>query len=109
MPETKLPAESTRHGEERGNTALLEKPSPTEKPTEVSAEPTPAGPEAKKSALSPGKVIAGLVVLCLLAAGGIWGWRAWSFGKTHVSTDDAFVSGNLVNVSPTISGTLSEL
>ncbi len=39
----------------------------------------------------------------------IWGLRYWNFSKSHVSTDDAYVTGNLINVSPVIGGTLSAL
>jgi membrane fusion protein, multidrug efflux system len=50
-------------------------------------------------------LIIGAVLLAILV-GVIWGLRYWSWSQTHVSTDDAFVTGNLVNVGPVISGTL---
>jgi membrane fusion protein (multidrug efflux system) len=37
------------------------------------------------------------------------GYGAYSFGQTHVNTDNAYVTGDLVNISPIVSGTLSEL
>ncbi len=53
------------------------------------------------------------VLLTLLAigviVGAIWGLNFWRFSSMHVSTDDAYVVGNLVNVSPTVSGTLQVL
>jgi membrane fusion protein (multidrug efflux system) len=49
------------------------------------------------------------VGVAALIAGGIWGGRYYLHSKDHVSTDDAFVTGNLVNVSPVVSGTLVKL
>src|SRR5476649_1567874 len=45
----------------------------------------------------------------LLLAGASKGWSSYSFGQTHAETDDAYVTGDLVNISPTVSGTLAEL
>jgi membrane fusion protein (multidrug efflux system) len=39
----------------------------------------------------------------------VWGISYWSYSQTHVSTDDAYVTGDLINVSPIISGTLKKL
>ena len=38
-----------------------------------------------------------------------FGIRAFLFNRIHVSTDDAYVTGDLVNISPQISGTLLRL
>ena len=50
-------------------------------------------------------IVAAIVVFALL----IWGWNAFRYSQTHVGTDDAYVSGDLINVSPIISGTLETL
>ena len=47
------------------------------------------------------KTIGGLIVVALVVAGLIYGFQYMQYSKTHVSTDDAYVTGNLVNVSPT--------
>ena len=47
-----------------------------------------------------------VVVLCFLIP---WFTRYWHYSQTHVSTDDAYVTGNLTNVGPIISGTLLQL
>ena len=39
----------------------------------------------------------------------IYGISYFKYAANHVSTDDAYVTGNLVNVSPLISGTLNTL
>jgi membrane fusion protein (multidrug efflux system) len=53
-------------------------------------------------------LIIGLVIL-LLVIGIPWGLNFWHYSSTHVSTDDAYISGNLVSVSPLVSGTLDKL
>jgi len=63
--------------------------------------PSPAAPRRSPAPL----IIGGL----LLLTGGVWGVRQWSWGRTHVETDDAYLTGDLVNVSPVIGGTLAEL
>ena len=55
------------------------------------------------------KLIIGTVVAAVLIVGLIWGLSIYHYGQNHESTDDAYVAGNLINVSPIISGTLSKL
>ena len=63
-----------------------------------------------KPAASPvKKLIIGTVIVAALIFAVIWGWSYYGYNQNHVSTDDASVTGNLVNVSPIISGTLSQL
>jgi len=50
-----------------------------------------------------------LVVGILAIVGLIYGVNYFLWSRTHVSTDDAYVTGNLVNVSPIIGGTLAQL
>jgi membrane fusion protein (multidrug efflux system) len=50
-----------------------------------------------------------IVAVALVIAGLVYGVRYYQFSQTHVTTDDAYITGNLVNVSPIISGTLSTL
>jgi membrane fusion protein, multidrug efflux system len=93
----------------RGNGAGKDGP-PTpgaEQPAETGA-PAADGANGKKGPpwLRPALWGAGIVALIV---GVIWGVNYWHFASTHVSTDDAYVTGNLVNVSPVISGTLAEL
>ncbi|MGO8671470.1 MAG: HlyD family secretion protein [Capsulimonadaceae bacterium] len=72
----------------------------------------PAGsPETKDAPpQNPGKrVVGGIVAVVVVIAGLYFGVRYYNFARTHVSTDDAYVTGNLVNISPIIGGTLSTL
>jgi membrane fusion protein (multidrug efflux system) len=50
-------------------------------------------------------LVAVIAVIALI----VWGVRFWGYSQTHVSTDDAYVTGDLVNVSPIIPGTLDTL
>jgi membrane fusion protein (multidrug efflux system) len=65
-----------------------------------------AAEEAKSKKRKPFLLIAGVVIGVLALFFGI---RAYLFNRVHVSTDDAYVTGDLVNVSPQISGTLNRL
>ena len=67
-------------------------------------------PEAKKQPAGPlKKLIIGAAIAAVLIVGLIWGRSIYVYGQNHESTDDAYVTGNLINVSPIISGTLSQL
>ena len=50
-----------------------------------------------------------IVLVIAIIAAIIWGVKYWNYSQNHVSTDDAYVSGDLINVSPIISGTLAKL
>ncbi|MGI4789064.1 MAG: efflux RND transporter periplasmic adaptor subunit [Janthinobacterium lividum] len=63
----------------------------------------------KKPASPLRKVIVTGVIAAAVIAAVIWGISYYNYSQNHVSTDDAYVTGNLVNVSPIISGTLNSL
>jgi len=65
--------------------------------------------KAKKPASPVRKLLIAGVVAAALIAGLIYGLSYYHYSQNHVSTDDAYVQGNLVNVSPIISGTLTQL
>jgi len=62
--------------------------------------------QAEKPARNPIVIVVAAIAVILLL---IWGIRYYGYSQTHVSTDDAYVTGDLVNVSPIISGTLETL
>lgn len=75
------------------------------------APPPPTGEtEEKKEPMNPAKkgLIAIIVAVALIAAI-IWGLGYYHYSQTHVGTDDAYVTGDLVNVSPIVSGSLVKL
>ena len=74
------------------------------------ADGSGGGEDTAKKPVSPLRryITIGLVVAALIAAI-IYGFSYYNFAQNHVSTDDAYITGNLVNVSPIISGTLNSL
>ena len=62
---------------------------------------TPASPLRKP-------ITAGVIAAVVIAAL-IYGFSYYNYSQNHTSTDDAQITGNLVNVSPIISGTLNSL
>ena len=65
--------------------------------------------DGKKPASPVRKLIIAGVVAAVLIAGLIYGFQRYQYNQNHEATDDAYVQGNLVNVSPIISGTLTQL
>jgi membrane fusion protein (multidrug efflux system) len=55
------------------------------------------------------KLVIRTVIAVVLIVALIVGARAYRFSLSHVSTDDAYVTGDLVEVSPIIGGTLARL
>ena len=68
-----------------------------------------APPDAKKPASPLRKVIIAGIIAAAVIAAIIWGISYYNYSQNHVGTDDAYITGNLVNVSPIISGTLNSL
>jgi membrane fusion protein (multidrug efflux system) len=50
-----------------------------------------------------------ILVGAALLGSAVKGLSIYRIGQTHVSTDDAYVTGDLVNISPIVSGTLDSL
>ena len=67
-------------------------------------------PDDGKPAASPvRKLIIGTLIAAAVIFAVVYGWSRYVYGQNHEATDDAYVTGNLVNVSPIIGGTLSQL
>jgi membrane fusion protein (multidrug efflux system) len=66
-------------------------------------------PETAKVVNPRQRAITYVIVGVAAIAAVVWLTRTISFAYTHQTTDDAYVTGNTVNVSPLISGTLSQL
>lgn len=118
MPaETKFNEVETRAGTSE-STSSPRNGTPPDKAAPVSetnggTPPAARGPQqgngnggAKRLTQSPIFRIAALVIIVLAV---LYGLRYYHYSQTHVSTDDAFVTGDLINISPVISGTLSQL
>jgi membrane fusion protein (multidrug efflux system) len=75
---------------------------------EIEMPAEPVAPEVQKKS-GPRRTVM-LAVVSVLALGALFkAYQAYSFGLTHVDTDNAYVTGDLVNISPIVSGTLAEL
>ncbi len=59
--------------------------------------------------VSPRQAVVGILVAALALTAGTKGWGAYTWGQGHVETEDAYITGDLVNISPVVSGTLAEL
>lgn len=70
----------------------------------MSTEQSAATPAVKRNP-NPARAF-GIIAV---AAGLFFGGRYYLWSQTHVATDDAYVTGNIVQVSPTVGGTLAQL
>src|SRR5205085_8818630 len=50
-----------------------------------------------------------IVAALILVAALVYGLRYWAYARTHESTDDAFIDGSVVQVSPKVSGYVVKL
>ena len=57
----------------------------------------------KTSARKRGLTIVGALVGVIAV---VWGGYQWFYGKYHISTDNAYVAGNVVQITPQVSGTV---
>ncbi|MBD8662069.1 HlyD family secretion protein [Rhizobium sp. CFBP 8752] len=80
-----------------------------EKPAAPVATPSP---EAKADApAKKGKrgLILPIIVLALLAGGGWYGYQWWTTGRFMVSTDDAYLEGDIATISPKVTAFVSKV
>lgn len=68
---------------------------------EVSAGTSPAPVAAEKRRRSP---VLPVILLAFVAAGGWYGYQWWADGRFMVSTDDAYIQGDIAIISPKVSG-----
>src|ERR1044072_8336758 len=77
--------------------------------TRVDAEPTnePDAEVARRPFYKRRGVIIIAAVVLLLAT--IFGVRYWLYARSHESTDDAFIDGHIIQVSPKVSGYVAKI
>ena len=63
---------------------------------------SPAGNGAAAKPSDPRKDLLPLLVVAVLAAGAAYGAFYLEYGRFHETTDDAYVSGNLVQITPQV-------
>ena len=78
--------------------------SPPEEAADISAT-MPGVPEARSRTPFLRYALYGLLVL-LLGLGAPYGWHLWQYYQIHESTDDAYVVGHVVPISPQVNGTV---
>lgn len=65
-----------------------------------------AAPATVKKRRSP---VLPIVVLALLAGGGWYGYEWWTNGRFMVSTDDAYIEGDIATISPKVTGYVAKV
>lgn len=69
--------------------------------TTAEAAPAVAQPEKKKGGR---RLMLPVFGLALLAAAGWYGYEWWTHGRFMISTDDAYIEGDIASISPKVSG-----
>ena len=112
--ENKTDAATTGPGS-NGSTSTKDRTGHTT-PDDAKPSASATGPDSGSSnnnASSPANpargIIIGVIAGAALIAGVTWGVGYISYSGSHASTDDAYVTGDLVNVSPIVSGTVSQI
>lgn len=70
---------------------------------------TATGQRTRKLHLSRRRLTLLLVAISLVAAASAYGYRWWAVGRFIEATDDAYVGGNVTEISPHVSGFISEI
>ncbi|HVY62273.1 MAG TPA: HlyD family secretion protein, partial [Planctomycetota bacterium] len=65
------------------------------------AEPARKEPAKRRG---PARVVLLVALAAGLVAGAVYGTRYWLHSRTHETTDDAFLEGHIVRVSPRVAG-----
>ncbi len=81
--------------------------------TEPTVEQPAASPPAAAAPAAPAKKKRGfilpIVALALLAGGGWYGYDWWTTGRFMVSTDDAYIQGDIATISPKVTGYVAKV
>ncbi len=72
---------------------------------ESAAPAQPAAPEKKKRK----SFVLPIIAIGILAAGGWYGYQYWTDGRFLISTDDAYVKGDIAVISPKVSGYVTKV
>jgi len=85
-----------------------ESPSPAAKPANADAKSTSANPPAKPA--NPGRRKGLLILTAVVVAAGLaFGGYEWIVGGRSESTDNAYVQGNIIQITPQAGGTVQAI
>lgn len=78
------------------------------------SEPRIAAPEGKISLRRPRRIglrtlVLAAIALVVLAGGARLGWQWWQVGRFVVSTDDAYVGGDVTSIAPKVAGYIARI
>ncbi|MDO9415280.1 HlyD family secretion protein [Pararhizobium sp.] len=76
-------------------------------PVEAAVQPA-ANPDAEKPKSSR-RFVLPIIILAALSAGGYYGYEWWTNGRFMVSTDDAYIEGDIASISPKVSGYIEKI
>lgn len=106
----RIVSENAGTEEEKAEVAAVEAPTAeARKVPSAPAQSAPASvaaPAATKKRRSP---VLPIVVLALLAGGGWYGYEWWTNGRFMVSTDDAYIEGDIATISPKVTGYVAKV
>lgn len=77
-------------------------PQPAQTAAPAAVKPVPAKPSRKRKVLS-------VVLLAVLAGGAWYGYNWWTTGRFMVSTDDAYIHGDIMAMSPKVTGYIDDV
>ncbi|WP_186663259.1 HlyD family secretion protein [Rhizobium daejeonense] len=101
---------SQRAGAVRAVESVEEQATVAEAPREVTAAaaeaPTVAAPVKEKKRRSP---VLPVVLLALLGGAGWYGYHWWTDGRFMVSTEDAYIEGDIAIIAPKVSGYIASV
>ncbi|RAU45787.1 MULTISPECIES: HlyD family efflux transporter periplasmic adaptor subunit [unclassified Pseudomonas] len=88
------------------NTAANEsKDGNEQKPSQDQKDQKGAPGQPQKNPRKRKLLMIGLAILVIVAGLGVWGWYE-VYGQWYESTDDAYVNGNVVEITPQVTGTV---
>ncbi|MEI1252321.1 HlyD family secretion protein [Rhizobium aouanii] len=73
------------------------------------AQSAPASVAAPAAAKKRRSLVLPIVVIALLAGGGWYGYEWWTNGRFMVSTDDAYIEGDIATISPKVTGYVAKV
>lgn len=79
---------------------------PAAKPVEAAAPAQEAAPAATPKRR---RFVFPVIVIAALAAGGWYGYDWWTNGRFMISTDDAYIEGDIASISPKVSGYIEKV